>query len=152
MKAIIRLKGGKGSGHFGHSGRPGKVGGSSSNVALYEEIIQAANDYEIYFRAHNKAGITLEQMQNWKSNHDQSYNVDTEEDEEVWLEGVAASDVLGETSFGGSSGVAKEIVIFRGNKLGEIYDGVIVYPTKIVARMTTDEYFGKFLKYVDEKH
>ena len=28
MKAIIRLKGGTGSGHYGHSGRPGKVGGS----------------------------------------------------------------------------------------------------------------------------
>lgn len=30
MKVILRLKGGKGSGHHGHSGRPGKVGGSSA--------------------------------------------------------------------------------------------------------------------------
>ena len=30
MRAVIvEVKGGKGSGHFGHSGRPGKVGGSS---------------------------------------------------------------------------------------------------------------------------
>ena len=30
MKAVIRLKGGAGSGNRGHSGRPGKVGGSQS--------------------------------------------------------------------------------------------------------------------------
>lgn len=29
MKIIFRLKGGKGSGNYGHSGRPGEVGGSS---------------------------------------------------------------------------------------------------------------------------
>jgi hypothetical protein len=29
MKFVIKLKGGKGSGHFGHSGRPGKRGGSA---------------------------------------------------------------------------------------------------------------------------
>lgn len=28
MKGVLRTKGGPGSGHFGHSGRPGKVGGS----------------------------------------------------------------------------------------------------------------------------
>lgn len=30
MKVIIKLKGGRGSGNYGHSGRPGKVGGSAS--------------------------------------------------------------------------------------------------------------------------
>ena len=34
IKAIISIKGGKGSGHHGHSGRPGKVGGSSSDKSL----------------------------------------------------------------------------------------------------------------------
>ena len=32
MKFIIRLKGGTGSGNFGHAGRPGEVGGSQSGV------------------------------------------------------------------------------------------------------------------------
>lgn len=31
MKVMIRFKGGPGSGHFGHSGRPGQVGGSSTS-------------------------------------------------------------------------------------------------------------------------
>lgn len=31
MKLTFRLKGGSGSGNFGHAGRPGKVGGSDSN-------------------------------------------------------------------------------------------------------------------------
>lgn len=31
MKAIIQKKGGSGSGNFGHSGRPGKIGGSTSS-------------------------------------------------------------------------------------------------------------------------
>lgn len=34
MKGKITFKGGKGSGNFGHSGRPGKVGGSSSSNRL----------------------------------------------------------------------------------------------------------------------
>lgn len=32
MKIIVKLKGGKGSGDFGHSGRPGKVGGSGKGT------------------------------------------------------------------------------------------------------------------------
>jgi len=28
MKVVVKLKGGPGSGHYGHAGRPGKVGGS----------------------------------------------------------------------------------------------------------------------------
>ncbi len=34
MKLKIRLKGGPGSGHHGHSGRPGKVGGSSTGKGV----------------------------------------------------------------------------------------------------------------------
>ena len=30
MRMVIRYKGGPGSGNFGHTGRPGKVGGSAS--------------------------------------------------------------------------------------------------------------------------
>lgn len=35
MKATFRLKGGPGSGHHGHSGRPGKVGGSSGGGKVW---------------------------------------------------------------------------------------------------------------------
>lgn len=34
LRFILRFKGGKGSGNFGHKGRPGSVGGSSSSAVL----------------------------------------------------------------------------------------------------------------------
>ena len=34
MELVIRLKGGPGSGNFGHAGRPGEVGGSTSSSEL----------------------------------------------------------------------------------------------------------------------
>lgn len=34
MKLTFRLKGGAGSGNFGHAGRPGKVGGSASGSGI----------------------------------------------------------------------------------------------------------------------
>src|SRR5690606_32768720 len=36
-----------------------------------------------------------------------------------------------------------EVIIFRGRKLVNIYDGVRVYPTEIVARMTVEEFMSK---------
>lgn len=42
MKAILRYKGGSGSGNFDHTGRPGEVGGSSSssNIASVKQAIE----------------------------------------------------------------------------------------------------------------
>jgi len=52
-KFIIRLKGGKGSGNFGHGGRKGKVGGSSSmgegstsDISYNEETERSRINYE----------------------------------------------------------------------------------------------------------
>ena len=41
MKAIIRLKGGAGSGHFDHAGRPGLVGGSVSSGGSDMTLVKA---------------------------------------------------------------------------------------------------------------
>jgi len=34
MKLIVKLKGGPGSGHYGHRGRPGKKGGSAPGIGV----------------------------------------------------------------------------------------------------------------------
>lgn len=43
-KASFTLKGGKGSGHFGHAGRPGKVGGSARGDS--QPLLFTANDWK----------------------------------------------------------------------------------------------------------
>lgn len=37
MKLTLRLKGGDGSGNFGHAGRPGKVGGSAAADVVWQD-------------------------------------------------------------------------------------------------------------------
>jgi hypothetical protein len=70
MKYVIRLKGGVGSGHFGHKGRPGEQGGSlpkgeSNMQSLYEvgdggavndrqSMIEELNVVKKLLKAHNK--------------------------------------------------------------------------------------------------
>lgn len=117
------------------------------NQEIYDQIIKETYGYNIFFRSHNQAGITLEQMQEWKSYHGVEWNEETEEDEDLWLDGVACSDTLGETGFGGA-GIGIEIVVFRGQRVEDIYDGVVVFPTKIIYRFTEQEY-NDFLSYVE---
>jgi len=56
MKAVIRLKGGPGSGNRGHSGRPGKVGGSSEGSIFPAEH---ARDFAEKYRKLNNKYATL---------------------------------------------------------------------------------------------
>lgn len=57
MKIILRYKGGSGSGNYGHSGRPGKVGGSQpGNVSGLPLPKQFASEIATeYVRIHNEA-------------------------------------------------------------------------------------------------
>jgi len=52
MKFVIRLKGGSGSGNFGHEGRPGEVGGSAiiSTPPLLDDVTQVHTDEVIITR------------------------------------------------------------------------------------------------------
>lgn len=43
QKNAIVVNGGKGSGNFGHAGRPGKVGGSSTGNGVYKKMVSSAN-------------------------------------------------------------------------------------------------------------
>jgi hypothetical protein len=116
--------------------------------AKFDQLINEANVCNIFFRAHNEAGIGLEAMQDWKSYHGMAWNEETEEDEDIWLDGVCVSDALGERNFGGSFAVAEEIVVLRGQRIEDIYDGVVIYPTEVVCRFTVAEY-DAFCEYVD---
>lgn len=44
MKVTITFKGGDGSGHFNHAGRPGKIGGSASTTRGYSKTTQTRQD------------------------------------------------------------------------------------------------------------
>jgi hypothetical protein len=48
MKLVVRLKGGKGSGHHGHSGRPGKVGGSVAGKGVGESTTKYVTYVDTY--------------------------------------------------------------------------------------------------------
>jgi hypothetical protein len=48
MKARFRYKGGKGSGHWGHAGRKGKVGGSVPSVATGEVGVDSYGYSQIF--------------------------------------------------------------------------------------------------------
>ncbi len=83
-----------------------------------------------FFRLQD-AGITLEEMQNYNS----ANGGDGFEDEE--LDGLCVSDAP--DSFGGAEGAygagrPGEVVILKGRKLVEIYDGYRIQPTAEVAR------------------
>lgn len=43
QKNAIVVNGGKGSGNFGHVGRPGKVGGSGTGNGIYKKMVSSAN-------------------------------------------------------------------------------------------------------------
>lgn len=80
----------------------------------------------MFFRL-QQAGLTLEQMQSHKSIHGVN-----DDGEFIYLDAVAASDSCNEKNFGGSC--EDEVVVFVGQVVERIYDGVVVYPTRIVAR------------------
>lgn len=59
LKSQVRAAGGPGSGNFGHSGRPGEVGGSGEGTALdrsaVDDLLTEHNpeDYPAFFRKHH---------------------------------------------------------------------------------------------------
>jgi hypothetical protein len=76
MKGIIRLKGGSGSGNFGHLGRPGEVGGSSSAQSDLDITAYASKKYDAlrskgaYKRALNRVAEVWRQRYPDKSDDD----------------------------------------------------------------------------------
>lgn len=57
MRATITFKGGAGSGHHGHAGRPGKIGGSASSTGIVMPDNPTFQEY-VSVQSWNKLGIT----------------------------------------------------------------------------------------------
>jgi hypothetical protein len=104
----------------------------------FQQLAEEFDNYDIFVRAQNESH-TLEEMQAHRSFH--GYD---DEGEEIFVDGICASDRLGETGFGGA-GMLDTIVFLRGQRVEEIYDGVVIYPTEIVCEMNASEY-EKFLQ------
>jgi hypothetical protein len=103
-----------------------------------QEIAELATESKksIYARAQD-AGHSLEAMQAHRSSHGYWYNEETEEEYEVLLDGICAIEI-GNKGFGGSC--ADEVVIFYGRHIQNVYDGEVVFPTEIIARVTRVQY------------
>jgi hypothetical protein len=97
----------------------------------------ASGIYTLYARMQDE-GHTLAEMQEHKSNHGYFYNEETEEEGELFLDGICAVELGDGNGFGGSC--ASEIVVFKGRHLDFVYDGEVVYPTEIIARFNEKEY------------
>ncbi|MCO5189145.1 MAG: hypothetical protein M9918_13260 [Anaerolineae bacterium] len=80
----------------------------------------------MFFRL-QQPGLTLEQMQEHNSLHGEDL-----------MNGICASDDAYSTNFGGSCD--EEVVVIEADVVERIYDGVVVHPTKIVARYTYEEW------------
>lgn len=87
----------------------------------------------MYFRRQDP-GLTLNQMQSFKSFLD----VDPETGDDIIADGVCVIDNAYTTNFGGSC--ADEVVVLEGNVIEEIYDGLVIFPTKIVARFSYEKW------------
>ena len=121
-----------------------------NNEQLFEEIANGFDSYSLFARFHNESGITLEAMKEWRS----SDGFDPETGEELRLDGVAATDTLN-GGFGGAEGLwtlpGAEIIFLEGRVVGDLYDGVVVHPEKVVARMTTHEFDRFYDWYCNER-
>lgn len=90
----------------------------------------------VFFRLQGK-GFSLEEMQAHNSD-----NVIADEP----VEGLAAAVGVGELRNYLAPWLfvdmkEHEIVIFRGQKIGDLYDGVLTYPEEIIERVSVDEFF-----------
>ncbi len=100
-----------------------------------------------FFRIQTK-GIGLAEMQEHNSQNGAG-------DEEH--EGLCASDSVTDLRnyisgwAVGDMDSAFEVVIFRGQKVGQVYDGVLTYPTEIVKRASVTEFCedDRFCEYED---
>ena len=99
----------------------------------YQQLAAEFDNYNIFVRSQNEPH-TLTEMQSHRSYH--GYD---DEGNDIFVDGVCASDRLGETGFGGA-GILDVIVFMRGERVGDIYDGVVIRPTEIVCEMTPAEY------------
>ena len=93
LKATIRLKGGAGSGHYGHSGRPGEVGGSSSDVGKDSDV------YKPKFQVGDKVKIGR-LGGSWAKEFGEVREVILHENQYPW--GVEIQEVLKVYNFGSS--------------------------------------------------
>jgi hypothetical protein len=87
-----------------------------------------------YFRF-QKAGHTLEQMQA----HNSGDGGDGMGEEGGVCATISVGDLKRNTVYSASEADA-EVVVFEGNRICNIYDGVRVYPTKIIARYSAQEF------------
>jgi len=87
----------------------------------------------LYFRMQGK-GHSLEAMQQYRSEDGASEN--------ETHEGLCACDSVSEMQRYAHMwfGEGDEIVIFRGRKVADLYDGVQVYPTEIVERVSLEQF------------
>ena len=89
----------------------------------------------MFFRIQNP-NITLEQMQNFSS-EDGGDGLGS-------LGGVCAcesvSDLINNTAF--TTKYDLEVVVFRGEKVCDIYDGVRVVPSEIVDRISAKDFYA----------
>jgi hypothetical protein len=91
-----------------------------------------------FFRLQEK-NLSLAQMQAHRS------FLDVDQDgNEIYADGICAVDTVTK-SFGGSP--ESEVVVFDGQLVERIYDGVVVTPVKIVARFS----YNKWCDMVDDE-
>jgi len=96
----------------------------------------------VYYRMQGK-GISLEEMQNYRSLDGASEN--------ERHEGLCACDDYYDmlTYAGMWAGEEHEIVVFLGYKVADLYDGVQVYPIRILDRMSYDEFVEREEEFLD---
>lgn len=89
-----------------------------------------------YFRF-QYGSFSLEEMQNY---------ISEDGGDDGGEEGICATEsvqeLLNNTVFTASDDHDAEIVIFRGQRVSRIYDGVRVYPTEIIVRMKPSEFYA----------
>ena len=100
-------------------------------------VWDGANGKSVLYARAQDAGHSLEEMQDHKSSHGYFYNEETEEEGELLLDGICAIE-LGSSEHGFGGSCSDEIVIFKGRHIENVYDGEVVYPTEIVARLDRD--------------
>lgn len=99
----------------------------------------------MFFRIQGK-GHTLEEMQAHRSANGADEDIEFE-DGLCACDSVSAlrSYIKGAFLFGQDPATLDpdfEVVVFRGRRVGEVYDGVLTYPEEIIERVSVSEFFA----------
>ena len=102
----------------------------------------------MFYRLQGK-GISLEQMQQHNSTNGASEDGDHEglcacesvEDLQRYIKSFACDPCSGKLLTGMDDDL--EIVVFEGRKSGEVYDGALTYPDRIIERTTVAEFMSR---------